>query len=83
MEPSSIITWIIVGAIVGLLADWAVKGIKLGLLGAIVVGILGGFLGGWFFGLLGNPFGATLLAFILYAFIGAVILLLILRAIRR
>ncbi len=51
MDLGSIVLWIIVGGIAGLLADWVIKGVRLGLLGAIVVGILGGFLGGWLFGL--------------------------------
>ncbi len=83
MEPTNIITWIIVGAIAGILADWVIKGIRLGLIGKIIIGILGAFLGGWLFGLLGIIlFGGNLLGQIIAAFVGAVILLLILRAIR-
>jgi uncharacterized membrane protein YeaQ/YmgE (transglycosylase-associated protein family) len=43
----NIVLWIIVGAIAGILADWAVKGIQLGLLGKICVGIVGGVVGGY------------------------------------
>jgi len=77
------LTWIIVGAVAGILADWVIKGIKLGLIGKILVGIVGGFLGGWLFGLLGMDFTGTLLGQILTAFAGAVVVLLLLRLIRR
>lgn len=83
MSLQQIVIWIIVGGIAGWLADMAVRGIRLGLLGAIVVGIIGGFLGGWLFGLLNISIGGGILSDIIVSFIGAVILLLILRAIRR
>jgi len=83
MTPTNIIAWIVVGAIAGILADATIKGIQLGLLGKIAVGILGGFLGGWLFGLLGISILPGLIGQIIAAFVGAVILLLILRAIRR
>ena len=83
MSLQQIIIWIIEGGIAGWLADMVVRGIRIGLLGAIVVGIIGGFLGGWLFGLLNISVGGGILADIIVSFIGAVILLLILRAIRR
>jgi uncharacterized membrane protein YeaQ/YmgE (transglycosylase-associated protein family) len=58
MSLQQIVIWIIVGGIAGWLADMAVKGVRLGLLGAILVGIIGGFLGGWLFGLLNISIGA-------------------------
>jgi len=79
----SILTWVIVGAIAGFLADAAIKGIKLGLIGKIIVGIIGGLLGGWLFGVLGISLFSGFLGDVATAFIGAVILLLILRLIRR
>ena len=82
MTPGNIITWIVVGAIAGILADAVIKGIQLGLLGKIIVGILGAFLGGWLFGLFNLVIFPGLIGQIIAAFIGAVILLLILRAIR-
>ena len=77
------LTWIIVGAIAGLLADWVIKGIHMGLLGKIPVGIAGGFLGGWLFQLLNVSIGSGLIGQIIPAFVGAVIVLLILRALRK
>ena len=78
-----LLTWLIVGLVAGLLASYAVGGIGYGLLGDIVVGIIGAIFGGWLFGALniGTPFGG-LAGTIFVAFIGAVLLLLILRALR-
>jgi len=78
-----LITLLIVGLIAGLLASFAVGGVGYGIVGDIVIGIVGAFLGSWLFGALGvrMPFsglGGT----IFVAFIGAVVLLLVLRAIR-
>lgn len=78
-----LLTLILVGLIAGLLASFAVGGVGYGLLGDIVVGIAGAFLGSWLFRELGVrvPFrglGGT----IFVAFIGAVVLLLVLRLIR-
>jgi uncharacterized membrane protein YeaQ/YmgE (transglycosylase-associated protein family) len=78
-----LITLLIVGLIAGLLASYAVGGVGYGILGDIVVGIVGAFLGSWLFGALGvgTPFGG-LAGTIFVAFIGSVVLLLLLRAIR-
>ena len=79
-----LLTLLIVGLVAGLLASVAVGGVGYGILGDIVVGIVGAFLGSWLFGVLHinvpiSGLGGT----ILVAFIGAVVLLLILRALRR
>jgi uncharacterized membrane protein YeaQ/YmgE (transglycosylase-associated protein family) len=78
-----ILTLLIVGLVAGVLATWAVGGIGYGILGDIVVGIVGAFLGSWLFRVLNirNPV-AGLAGTILVAFIGSVVLLLILRAVR-
>lgn len=83
MSFTQILTWIVVGGIAGWLADMFVKGINLGLLGKILVGMAGGLLAGWLFGVLGINLGSSFLIDILVAFVGAVILLFILRLIRR
>ncbi len=83
MDLQTIIIWIIIGGIAGILADLVVRGIGVGLIGAIIVGILGAFLGGWLFSLLGIGVGAGILGSIVTAFVGAVILLLLVRALRR
>ncbi len=78
-----LLTWLIVGLIAGVLASYALGGIGYGILGDIIVGIVGAVLGGWLFSQLGlsTPFGG-LAGTIFVAFIGAVVLLLILRALR-
>jgi uncharacterized membrane protein YeaQ/YmgE (transglycosylase-associated protein family) len=82
MTLEALIIWIIIGAIAGLLADRVVRGVSLGLGGAILVGIIGAFVGGWLLAQLGLFAGAGLIGSILTAFIGAVILLVLARAIR-
>jgi uncharacterized membrane protein YeaQ/YmgE (transglycosylase-associated protein family) len=79
-----IIVWLIVGAIAGWLAGQVVRGGGFGLIGDIIVGILGAVIAGWLLpGLALHIPGPEIVAQILYAFIGAVILLLILRLIKR
>lgn len=82
MSLGSILTWLAVGLIAGFLADVVVKRVKIGLIGDLIVGVLGGFLGGWLFGLLGISLGGGFWADVLAAFVGAVILLIVLRALR-
>ncbi len=85
MDPINIIVWIIVGAIAGWLASIVMKtNASQGLIGDIIVGIIGGFIGGIVLNLIGVGGDVTGLniASILTAFIGAVILLGILRMAR-
>jgi uncharacterized membrane protein YeaQ/YmgE (transglycosylase-associated protein family) len=77
-----ILVWIIVGAIAGFVASKVIAGKGMGLLWDIVVGILGAFLGGWLAGLVGigvSP-GTFTIGGLLSAFVGAVILLVVFRA---
>lgn len=78
-----LLTWIIVGLVAGLLASLVMGGTGYGLIGDIIVGITGAFVGGWIFRKLGTgvPFGG-LAGVIFVAFIGAVVLLFVLRLIR-
>ena len=77
-----IVIWIIVGAIAGFVASKVLTGKGMGLLWDIVVGILGAFLGGWLAGLIGMPVdtGTFTVGGLLAAFVGAVILLVVFRA---
>jgi len=83
MTLDQLVIWIVVGGVAGFLADAVVSGTKLGVLEAIVVGILGAFVGGWLFAQLGAFPGGGILGQILTAFVGAVILLVILVAVNR
>ena len=81
----NILVWIVVGAISGWLASLVVKtNSTQGLVEDIVVGVVGGVIGGFVLNLLGIGGSVTGLNItsIVVAFIGAVILLLILQAIR-
>ena len=78
-----ILIWLLVGAVAGWLAGVIVKGGGFGLVGDIAVGIVGAFLGGWLLPRLGIHLGVGLVAIIISATIGAVVLLLILRLVRR
>ncbi|MCR4338912.1 MAG: GlsB/YeaQ/YmgE family stress response membrane protein [Gemmatimonadaceae bacterium] len=79
-----LLTWLIVGLIAGVLASLVMGGTGYGLIGDIIIGIVGAFVGGWLFTRLEvtSPFGG-LAGVIFVAFIGAVVLLFILRLIRR
>lgn len=77
-----LLVWIAIGAIAGVLADWVIKRIELKLLGKIIVGILGGILGGWVWNLISGNKLDSFFPKILAAFIGAMVLLIILRFIR-
>lgn len=79
-----LLTWLIVGLIAGVLASLVMGGTGYGLIGDIIIGIVGAFVGGWLFTKLGvtTPFGG-IAGVIFVAFIGAVVLLFLLRLIRR
>lgn len=86
MDPINIIVWIIVGAIAGWLASLVMKtNRQQGLFEDIVVGVIGGFIGGIILnavGVGGGISGLNLVS-VLTAFFGAVVLLVMLRAVRR
>jgi len=78
----SILAWLIVGLIAGWLAGMVMKGGGYGVIGDLVVGIIGGLLGGFLASLV---FGTDMLnginiVSIVTAFVGAVILIAIVRA---
>ena len=79
-----LLTWLIVGLIAGVLASLVMGGTGYGLIGDIIIGIVGAFVGGWLFRQLGVtlPFGG-LAGTLFVAFIGAVVLLFVLRLLRR
>jgi uncharacterized membrane protein YeaQ/YmgE (transglycosylase-associated protein family) len=78
-----LLAWIVVGLVAGVLASLVMGGTGYGIIGDIIIGIVGAFIGGWLFGALGvsSPLGG-LGGQIFVAFIGAVVLLFILRLIR-
>ncbi len=79
MSIETVLLWAVIGLLAGWLAS-AVVGGGFGVVGDIVVGVVGAFLGGFLFRQLGVqvPIGG-IAGTIFVAFIGAVVLLLILR----
>ena len=78
----SIIAWLVVGVVAGWLAGLVMKGGGYGLIGDIITGVLGAIVGGW---LAGAVFGGDYLTginvtTIVVAFVGALILIAIERA---
>jgi uncharacterized membrane protein YeaQ/YmgE (transglycosylase-associated protein family) len=81
MTVETLLLWIVIGLVAGWLAS-AVVGGGYGVIGDIVIGVVGSFLGGMILRGLHVRFPiAGLAGTILVAFIGAVVLLLILRLI--
>lgn len=79
-----LITYLIVGAIAGWLAGVVVKGGGFGLIGDIIVGIVGGLLAGWLSAhVLNISVGSGIIGQIITSAIGAIILLLIIRLVKR
>jgi uncharacterized membrane protein YeaQ/YmgE (transglycosylase-associated protein family) len=83
MSLDAIIVWIIVGGIAGTIADWLVSGINMGCLGTVIIGIIGAFVGAWLLSTLGVSIGTGIVNEIVTASIGAIVLLLVIRLLRR
>lgn len=78
-----LLSWIIVGLIAGWLASLVLKGGSYGIVGDIILGLVGalvgGFLAGALFGI-PDPISGIDIATIIVAFLGAVIVVAIVRA---
>jgi uncharacterized membrane protein YeaQ/YmgE (transglycosylase-associated protein family) len=79
LSNESLLVIIFVGIVAGWLAGRVMEGGGFGLIGDLIVGLIGAFIGDWLLPQLGVHFGTGIVALIINAFIGAVILLLILR----
>jgi uncharacterized membrane protein YeaQ/YmgE (transglycosylase-associated protein family) len=83
LDPQSLIIWLVIGAIAGWLAGQIMGG-GFGLVGNIILGIVGAVVAGWLFPYLGWHFiGNALIAAIVNALIGAIIVLAVLRLLKR
>ena len=78
-----LLVFLIVGAVAGWLAGQLVKGGGYGLTGDIIVGIAGSYIAGFLFPRLGISLGAGIVGEVISAAIGAIILLLVIRLIKR
>jgi uncharacterized membrane protein YeaQ/YmgE (transglycosylase-associated protein family) len=76
----SLLLFLLLGLVAGWLASVVMRGGGYGLIGDLIVGVLGAFIGGWLFS---NLTGADITGFnlpsILIAFVGACILIAVLR----
>ena len=82
LDVDTILIWVLVGLVAGALASRVALGHGLGLLGDLVAGVLGAFIGGVLaqvfkinFAISGHP----IITAMIVAFVGAVILLFLLR----
>lgn len=82
LTAGSLLWWLVVGLVAGVLASLVMRG-GYGILGDIIAGIVGAFIGGWLFGLLGISTGGGIVGSIIVAFVGACILIALLRLLSR
>jgi uncharacterized membrane protein YeaQ/YmgE (transglycosylase-associated protein family) len=82
MQGTNLIYFLLIGLVAGWLAGKVMKGSGYGLIGDLVIGVVGAFVGGWIFGLLHLAAGGLLGLFVT-AFVGAVVLVWLLRLMKR
>jgi len=83
MDITALLIVLAIGAVAGWLAGLIMKGGGFGLIGDIIVGIVGAFFGGWLFAQLGVSIGTGILNSIITATIGAIVLILIIRTLKK
>ncbi len=79
MDSHSLIAWIVIGLVAGGLASRIVEGRGLGCLGDLVVGVAGALVGGLLLDAMAPNYQYHFLGSIVVAFIGAAVLLSLLR----
>ncbi len=82
MSLTYLIWFLLIGLIAGWLASIVMKSGRQGLLWYLIIGVVGALLGGWLFGVLGIGAGG-LIGSLITAFVGAVVLIFLIRLIRR
>jgi len=80
LSPGGIIAWLVVGLIAGWLAGKVMSGAGYGLIGDIVTGLIGALIGGFLFGLVVTT-AEGFWGSILVAFLGACLLIFIVRVV--
>jgi uncharacterized membrane protein YeaQ/YmgE (transglycosylase-associated protein family) len=79
LSSQGLLVVLIVGVVAGWLAGKVTEGGGFGLIGDLLVGLVGAFIGDWLLPRLSIHLGVGIVALIINAFIGAAVLLLILR----
>ena len=82
MQGTNLLYFLLIGLAAGWLAGKVMKGSGYGLIGDLIIGVVGAFLGGWIFGLLHIAAGG-LLGLLVTAFVGAVVLVWLLRLMKK
>jgi uncharacterized membrane protein YeaQ/YmgE (transglycosylase-associated protein family) len=83
MDPQDILIWLVIGAIAGWLAGQFIRGGGFGLIGDMVVGIIGSVIAGYLLPRIGIHLGSGFIRSVISAFIGACLLLTIVRLVWR
>jgi uncharacterized membrane protein YeaQ/YmgE (transglycosylase-associated protein family) len=83
MTIEAILIILFIGAVAGWLAGVLVQGTGFGLIGDIIIGIIGAFIAGWLLPRIGIHIGGGIISSIINATIGAVILLVVIKLVRR
>jgi uncharacterized membrane protein YeaQ/YmgE (transglycosylase-associated protein family) len=81
-SDTHLLGFLIIGLVAGWLAGQLMKGGGYGLVGDLVLGVVGAFIGGWVFGALGIHAGGMIGSLIM-ATVGAVLLVLLVRLIKK
>jgi uncharacterized membrane protein YeaQ/YmgE (transglycosylase-associated protein family) len=82
MSGESILVILVVGVLAGFLAGKIVRGTGFGLIADLCIGIVGALIGGWLLPRLNIDLGGGMVAAIISATIGAILLLVVLRLVR-
>lgn len=83
MTIESLIIWVVVGAVTGIVLEIFIGGMRIGLMGAILIGIAGAIISGWAFNFFDFHYITGIIGTILEALIGAVLFLLIFGVFRK
>jgi uncharacterized membrane protein YeaQ/YmgE (transglycosylase-associated protein family) len=83
MTLETLIVWVVVGAVVGIVLEIFMGGMRIGLMGAILIGIAGAIISGWAFNFFSYHFLTGIFGTIVEALIGSVLALLVFGVFRR
>jgi uncharacterized membrane protein YeaQ/YmgE (transglycosylase-associated protein family) len=79
LSNENLLIIVLVGLVAGWLAGQVMRGSGFGLIGDLIVGLVGALIGDWLLPRLGIHLGVGIVALIINAFVGAIVLLLVLR----